>query len=111
MKVLEEIKPFENWTLKVECNGLKWNQNNKVPCGSLLEIDKDDVIKREWSKYPDYSGINYGFICPICGCFTELNEKDLPEGMEDYAKNYLDVTNSIPNRSSVLIRKEQVWNT
>ena len=94
MKVLVERKPFENWTLEVECNGLNWSQESKVSCGSSLEIDKNDLLKREWSKYPDNKGVNYGFICPICGCFTELKDNQLNEGLKNLAKDYLKKVNS-----------------
>jgi hypothetical protein len=89
MRVIQERKPFETWTIKIECDGLNWRQNDKVSCGSILELNKDDILKREWFKYPDDSGINYGFICPICGCFTQIDDDMLPEGIKTKAKDYL----------------------
>lgn len=91
MKIIQERKPFENWNLQVDCTGKNWNQEGKVPCGSTLEIDANDIIKRKWNKYPDESGNDYGFICPVCGCFTEINNKLLTEHLMDMAKNYDDV--------------------
>lgn len=88
MKVLQERKPFENWTLEVDCTGKNWNQEGKVPCGSTLEIDTNDLIKREWFKYPDDGGFDYGFICPVCGCFTKITEKHLTEDLKNIAKDY-----------------------
>ena len=74
--------------MQVECTGGGWNQNEKVPCGSTLEINTDDLLKREWAKYPDYGGIDYGFICPICGCFTNIDEKSLTNNLKNMAKDY-----------------------
>lgn len=89
MKITKENKPFEDWNLEVVCTGKSWNQGGKVPCGSVLEIDKNDLLKRKWSKYPDYSGINYGFNCPVCQCFTEIDENNLPEDLKRMAKDFL----------------------
>jgi len=89
MKILKERKPFEDWMLEVNCTGKNWNQGDKVPCGSTLEINADDLIKRAWFKYPDDGGINYGFVCPICGCFTEIDDKHLNEHLKNMAKDYL----------------------
>jgi len=90
MKVLQERKPFEDWTLEITCTGGNWRQEGKVPCNSMLEINADDLVKRKWFKYPDYEGIDYGFICPICGCFTNLDEKNLTKYLRDMAKDYFE---------------------
>jgi hypothetical protein len=88
MKILKERKPFEEWKRIVNCTGGDWNQGDKVPCGSTLQIDSNDLIKRKWFKYPDYEGVSYGFICPVCGCFTNLNENELPDHLKIIAKDY-----------------------
>ena len=88
MKIIKERKPFENWNLEVECTGNGWNQNGKVPCGSLLEIDVDDLLKRNWSQSRDDTGIDYGFNCPVCGCFTPIEENKLSEHLKNMAKDY-----------------------
>jgi hypothetical protein len=88
MKVLQERKPYETWKLQIDCNGLNWRQEGKVSCGSTLELTKNDILRREWFKYPDYEGLNYGFICPICGCFTEIKDELLPDGIKTLAKDY-----------------------
>lgn len=92
MKVIEEKTPCSGWNLKVTCTGKNWRQKN-APCGSILEIDVTDLYKREWFKYPDNEGVNYGFICPICGCFTELEDKLLDENLKMMAKDYLNRNN------------------
>lgn len=88
MKVIKERKPLEDWNLEVLCSGKNWNQNGKIPCGSTLEIDVNDLIKRKWSKYPDNNGVDYGFICPVCQCFTEIDNKNLSEHLKNIAKDF-----------------------
>ena len=88
MKILKENN-YDDWSLEVSCNGLNWNQNDMFPCGSKLELDVNDVLIRSWFKYPDREGSNYGFICPICGCFTEIKDDLLPSGVKRLAKDYL----------------------
>jgi hypothetical protein len=92
MKVLEKKIPFADFTMEVTCTGENWEQGDKIPCGSKLEINSDDLLRREWSKYPDDNGIDYGFICPVCGCFTQINSIILPKDLRKMAKDYLEVT-------------------
>lgn len=47
-------------------------------CGSVLEIDVEDIKKHKWFKYPDYKGVDYGVICPVCGKFVVVNENEIP---------------------------------
>lgn len=88
MKIIQERTPFEDWKLEVECTGKNWNQDNKIPCGSWLEINANDLIKREWSKYPDYGGIDYGFICPVCQCFTEIDQQNISDNLKNMARDF-----------------------
>lgn len=88
MKIIKQKSPFEDWNLEVVCTGKSWNQNGKIPCGSFLELDSNDIFKREWSKYPDRKGISYGFVCPVCNCFTEIEDNDIPKHLKDMARNY-----------------------
>lgn len=72
MKIIKENKP-KKWSKQVTCTGKGWRQGGKIPCGSVLEIDENDVVFREWFKYPDSEGVDFGFLCPLCGCFTPLD--------------------------------------
>ena len=88
MKIIQERKPFETWSIQVDCTGGTWEQHEKVPCGSTLEINAEDIYKRGWFKYPDYDGTSYGFVCPICGCFTDIDENILSKHLKNMAKEY-----------------------
>lgn len=88
MKIIQERKPYQDWFMNVTCNGKNWEQGDNVPCGSDLEIDKNDLLVRGWFKYPDMEGKNYGFICPICGCFTEIDESKLDKNLKKCATDY-----------------------
>lgn len=88
MKTIKERKPFEDWNLEVTCTGGSWRQDGKVPCGSTLEMDKNDLVSREWFKYPNNSGTDYGFVCPVCSCFTNINDKELTGNIKNLAKKF-----------------------
>lgn len=54
-------------------------------CGSILEIDAEDIRKHPWHKYPDYKGIDYGVICPICGQFISIPSNTLSKQLQESA--------------------------
>ena len=85
MKVLIKREAFEEWSMEVNCTGREW-ENKEVPCGSSLEIDKNDIYVREFNRYPDEKGKDLGFVCPVCGCFTALEKNKLPKNLEKVAK-------------------------
>jgi hypothetical protein len=95
MKIIQERKPFEDWKLEVNCTGGNWYQDGNVPCSSTLEIEACDLTKRTWSKYPDDSGVDYGFVCPICGCFTNIDGKFLNDHLKNMAKDYIKVKSTL----------------
>jgi len=90
MKIIDEQEPFQDWEKEVECNGVGWRQGDKVPCGSKLIIDRDDLKLRKWFKYPDSEGVNYGFICPNCNCFTEIPTDELDKNLRKLAVEWRD---------------------
>lgn len=57
-------------------------------CGSTLEVDAEDIVKHPWEKYPDYSGTDYGVICPICKKFVMIDECDIPEPVKKAAPEF-----------------------
>lgn len=56
-------------------------------CGSEIEIDVEDIKKHEWFKYPNYEGVDYGIICPICGKFIVVDNDKLPTKILNNAEN------------------------
>ena len=93
--------------MEVQCNGEGWD-SEVAPCTSILELNKNDIVKREWSKYPDYKGTDYGFICPVCGCFSVIG--DLPNNLKKIAHDYNSITalqrESLNNGKNVLSQED-----
>lgn len=83
MKIVKENNFSDIFPMKIKCKrvvdryGLAYGEEKDF-CGSELEIEADDIKKHRWSKYPDYSGIDYGVICPVCGKFISINEDSIP---------------------------------
>ena len=78
----------KKWSLEATCTGMGWDQLGKTPCNALFELNQGDIYQR---KHTDYSGCTdtyYGFICPDCGCFTELKSSDIPSFVRNTAKNF-----------------------
>lgn len=67
------------WRKRVECNGRGgWHlQEGKRPCGHVLNVSENDIRKKGASYY--------GVICPFCGCFNEINQKEIPEKVKNKA--------------------------
>lgn len=76
------------WKIQATCTGKGWNQNHKVPCNALFELNQSDIYFRTYTDYGGGTDTYYGFICPDCGCFTELNSNDLPSYIKSSAKSY-----------------------
>ena len=86
MKVIKKGNGKLNWSLEVECTGNGWANKNK-PCHSSLNVEDGDIVKRSYRRYGDESSsIAYGFICPICSVFTEVEGKILPKEIMEYCK-------------------------
>lgn len=82
---------YENknlWKIEVTCDGNGWNQNGKSPCYSLFEVECFDIRKRIHTDISGCSDTYYGFVCPDCGCFTEISSKKIPFDVRSKAINY-----------------------
>ncbi len=55
-------------------------------CGSRLEIEANDIKQHHWSKYPDYKGVDYGVICPVCKQFVVISPESIPQVIKDNAE-------------------------
>lgn len=91
MKVIKENKFSDIFPMKINCKritdeyGFAYGKENDF-CGSELEVEISDIKKHKWSKYPDYNGIDYGVICPICGQFIPINEDNIPKKVLERAE-------------------------
>ncbi len=84
MKIIKK-RNGEDWSLKIRCEvveddyGLAYD-DDKEHCGSMLKIDKNDVMSRHWQKYTlQTSGTDYVVKCPKCGCCLYINPSLLPK--------------------------------
>lgn len=88
MKIVEKGNYKENWNIRLECTGKNGRQVSK-PCHSKLEIEDGDIYFRDYRSYGGSSSERfYGFICPVCGCFTEIEREKIPTIVRDFAKDY-----------------------
>ena len=83
MQILKNgISP--KWSLEIQCTGHLW-QNRQSPCFSVLKLNSEDIVKRSYRPYyNDFDSISYGFICPKCHCFTEINKFLIPQFIKDH---------------------------
>lgn len=91
MKVIEKGNYLNVFPMRIRCRQVEdmygFAYGSKVDfCGSELEIEADDIKKHEWSKYPDYSGVDYGVVCPVCGMFVVVDKKTIPAAVLTKAK-------------------------
>lgn len=90
MKVIKEnhgnVFPLEVECQRVEdSNGFGYGSAPDF-CHSILEVEEADIKKHPWFKYPNYKGIDYGVICPVCGNFVVIDEKKLPKFTKENAE-------------------------
>lgn len=79
MERLEEGNyQLPDWSLDVRCSGKSWGQKQR-PCYGKFRLVDGDIVKRACM-----GEMCYGFICPDCHCFTEIDEKQIPEEVRDY---------------------------
>lgn len=91
MKVKAE--PEQNpqlWEMDVTCDGNGWDQGGKKPCYRLLGVDARDIYKRRHIDMTGEVEIYYGVICPMCGCFTQIDAPKLPDYVKNNAIKYED---------------------
>ena len=88
MKVLDKNPKNMGWSIECFCTGKGWDQEGKVPCGAKLEVSDVDIQKRVCTDISEVSDTYYGFTCPLCKCFTELDESKIPWSVRGIAKNY-----------------------
>lgn len=78
------------WKVPITCTGHITHTNMNTfnsGCYYLIEINARDIIKvlhNQGECEPEYS---YGFICPNCKFFTEIDEKDIPYFIRENIKS------------------------
>lgn len=83
MKIVNENNSYDMFPMLVFCRrvadtyGFAYGEEKDF-CGSKLEIEAEDIKKHKWFKYPDYEGIDYGVICPVCGKFIVVDRNEIP---------------------------------
>ncbi len=91
MKVIKKGNYNNVFQMKIICQcvvdkyGFSYGKVNDF-CGSELEIEATDIKKHKWYKYPDYSGIDFGVVCPVCGKFIVVDTHKIPIGVLDNAE-------------------------
>jgi len=91
MKVLVKGNYEHVFPMEVKCRRVvdKYGFDNGKEadfCGSVLEVDAEDIVKHPWEKYPDYSGVDFGVICPVCKRFVQIKTDSIPKLIQDAAK-------------------------
>lgn len=91
MKTLKENNYDNIFPMKIRCRQVKdkygfYYGEYQDYCGSELEVETSDIRVHHWSKYPDYSGKDYGVVCPVCGEFTVIDENTLPVAVKKNAE-------------------------
>lgn len=81
MKIIENNSHKNGFPRRVTCeftrsaDGYYYDERNNY-CGSVLEIESTDIRKHHWQKYYD-SGDSYVVVCPVCGCWIEIDPHTL----------------------------------
>lgn len=83
MKIIKRGNFNNAFPIQVECKRVEDEYgfgygDKKDFCNSLLEVEETDIKKHKWFKYPNYSGEDYGVICPVCGNFVVIDKSKLP---------------------------------
>lgn len=87
-KIASARENSEIFKIKATCSGSGWDQGSRVPCYSLWEVSAADIQKRTHTDHGGTTDAYYGFTCPECGCFTELDEKEIPYDIRTKARTY-----------------------
>jgi hypothetical protein len=82
------------WKVSATCSSNMWRPNpGQKPCGALWEVNNLDLVARTSTDISGSSDVSYGFICPDCGCFTELTREELKGANLMFAREYNEVVN------------------
>ena len=83
MKVLKQENGKERWETISICNG-KNNPYSELACGSMLLVDEDDVfVTLGEDQRTKEMGYFYTFLCPVCGCMTDIAASHIPHRVKN----------------------------
>ena len=74
----KQIKLNGMSSIKITCTGIGWQIRNSA-CNKILIVEPSDIKKRFLS---DKKAYVYGIICPNCGCFTIIPEKNITNSIK-----------------------------
>ena len=89
MKIIEN-NSLTGFPRRVTCeftrdkDGYYYDECNNY-CGSILEIEASDIKQHHWRKY-DESGTSYVVVCPVCGCWIEIDANTLNSNIKANAE-------------------------
>ena len=68
MRILSKLNHKLNWSLRIMCDG----------CGSLLEVEKEDIYRTKCYYYNGETSDCYTTVCPNCGREKDISSSLLP---------------------------------
>lgn len=90
MRIIKNPKDFKKEITCASPFGERGWHKPKDYCGAILEVEEEDICYREYRE--DYcslkSLIDFGVICPCCGCFVQIKEDEIPSHIKNNAKPY-----------------------
>lgn len=85
-RVLKEAAENDKlWRAEETCTGRGWAQDGTRPCGRLIEVLATDIVCRTHTDLCGDKDRYYGFICPGCGSFTEMDKSKIPSDVRHMA--------------------------
>ena len=91
MKIIKEGNYENLFPMHIKCEHVKDKYgfgygDSKDFCGSELEIEEKDIKRHDWFKYPDYSGTDYGVVCPVCKSFIVVDRNKIRKSVLENAE-------------------------
>lgn len=78
-------KKAHEWALEVECTGNGWNNSPLYPCHTRMFLMSNNVVARVETNHDGFIELRYGFTCPICKCFSEVDCHKIPQTVLKHA--------------------------
>lgn len=77
-KLREIFSKSHNWSTEARCSGNGWDNLYFTPCNTKILLHCYDIVGRLDFDESKNVIIRYGFTCPICKCFTEIDAHSIP---------------------------------